>query len=464
MDVDSRRLPYVRLPSSLAMTAPPAPADEAGPDAQPPAAQTTPYARTIRELSDRIVEAQRPIRILDAVKWDDSVRAQFLADKCRKPPAVNAEYYAKRPLGFDPAAKRSEFHEIERDITRRLGQFNPVSRLMRRNCREYQSVVRMLEARGTAEFSLLSQELYGSAGDAFYAGEPTLADLGKTMMETLGNLESLRQLPGPGVSHEAEQTVLDLRARLQPLFAGFGWPMHIEVSDGIIADAAAGSDYIKIRRDGTFTERDVRVLEVHEGWVHVGTTFNGLEQPVCTFLSKGPPSSTITQEGLAVIVEIMSLASHPDRLRRLANRVLAVDMVENGADFLQVFAYFREQGASADDSFTAASRIFRGSLPDAGPFTKDICYNKGFILIYNYLRLAVRRGLLDRIPLLFCGKVVLEDLRTLADLRDEGILNVPRFVPPTFADPSGLVAWLSYSNFLNRLDLSRVEADYANIL
>ena len=29
------------------------------------------YQQTIRSLSDRIVEAQTPIRVLDAIKWDD---------------------------------------------------------------------------------------------------------------------------------------------------------------------------------------------------------------------------------------------------------------------------------------------------------------------------------------------------------------------------------------------------------
>ena len=33
--------------------------------------------RIVRELSQRIVEAQRKIRILDSIKWDDSVKKEF---------------------------------------------------------------------------------------------------------------------------------------------------------------------------------------------------------------------------------------------------------------------------------------------------------------------------------------------------------------------------------------------------
>ena len=80
-------------------------------------------------------------------------------------------------------------------------------------------------------------------------------------------------------------------------------------------------------------------------------------------------------------------------------------------------------------------RIFRGSLPEGcGPFTKDLCYSKGFVLIYNYIRLAVGRGMLRRVPLLFCGKTTLCDIKTIAQLVDEGLVTPPRFVPPQFAD------------------------------
>ena len=134
------------------------------------------YQLMVRALSERIVGAQTPIRVLDAVKWDDSIRSEFLKHKGKQQPKVDRDYYLNRPLAFDAAAKKLEFQNIERDITRHLGQFNPVGQIMRRMCREYRMVVRMLEARGTEDFGLISQELYGAASDAFHAGDPTLAD------------------------------------------------------------------------------------------------------------------------------------------------------------------------------------------------------------------------------------------------------------------------------------------------
>jgi uncharacterized protein (TIGR02421 family) len=240
--------------------------------------------------------------------------------------------------------------------------------------------------------------------------------------------------------------------------------VRVKLSDGIVADSAAGSDYIKIRSDARFTPREVRLLEVHEGWVHLGTTLNGLHQPVCTFLSKGPPSSTITQEGLAVITEIFAYASHPGRVRRLTNRIEGVALAEAGANFLEVFRYFQQQGYEANESYQHSMRIFRGSLPDGcGPFTKDLSYSKGFVLIYNFVRMAVRRGMTRRVPLLFCGKTNLADMKLLDQLIEEGLVAPPRFLPPAFADLHALTAWMCFSNFLNHLALKRVEYDYAGL-
>src|SRR3990167_8348241 len=274
------------------------------------------YQQTIRSLSDRIVEAQTPIRVLDAIKWDDGVRKAFLKDKGKHLPQVDRAYYEGRPLAFDAGAKKLEFQNIERDITRQLGQFNPVGQIMRRMCKEYRMVIRMLEARGTADFGLISQELYGAASDAFHAGDPTLADLGMMLSDYLNNIAGRGDLKDEAKTLDAKTAVNLLQSRLNKVFGEAEGTIRVFESDGILADAAAGADYIKIRSDAMFNERDVRALEVHEGLVHVGTTLNGMNQPICTFLSKGPPSSTVTQEGadrLVILMEVITFASYPTR-------------------------------------------------------------------------------------------------------------------------------------------------------
>ena len=421
------------------------------------------YLETVRELSDRLVEVQRPIRILDAIKWDRQIKADFLAGGARELPRVDAQYYQRaNPLDFDPASKHTELHQLDRDIVRRLGQLNPLTTVMRKLCREFTSVTRLLEARGTSEFGLLSQDLYGSASDVFHAGDPTLADMGTGMEATLINLLRNDSMAEEPKTISAEHAVQMLNERLLSVFPKAG--IRVMLNDQMTADAAAGSDYLKIRSDALFNALDIDVLEVHEGWVHLGTTLNGMAQPYCTFLSKGPPSSTTTQEGLAVLTEILTLRSSPSRLYRLINRVRAVTLAEEGADFIQVFHYLREHNLSEDESYSITVRIFRGSTGDGKPFTKDLAYMRGFVQTYNFLRLAMSEGRLDSLPLLFCGKIILEDLPIYRLLLEDGVITPPVFVPPHFKDLKGLASWMSFSRFISSLSFDQLQADYGALV
>jgi len=71
--------------------------------------------------------------------------------------------------------------------------------------------------------------------------------------------------------------------------------------------------------------------------------------------------------------------------------------------------------------------------------------------------------MLDRIPLLFCGKTILEDMRTLANLVEEGIV-MPQNTCHRSLPTSAVTAWMCFSNFLNHLNLQQIEQGYANIL
>ena len=427
-------------------------------DKPPPSA----YLTEVKTLSDRIVKAQQPIRILDSIKWDDSIKQAFFAGKCRKLPEITPDYYKERALGFDPNDKKQEFHQIERDLARKLGQLNPLSVIMRRICREYQDVATMLEYRGSPVFTNISQELYGSSQDVFHVGDPTIADLGSMMEETLAQLLKLDFLVEEPKTIPAPEAVAILNEKIEAMLPGNG--LMAMISDGIVSDAAAGTDYVKLRADALFNMRDLRVLEVHEIWVHLGTTLNGLAQPYCTFLGKGPPSATVTQEGLAVLMEILTFSSTPNRLMRLINRIRAITLAEEGANFIEIFNFFLDKGLDKEESYTISSRVFRGSLPNAQPFTKDLTYIKGFVLTYNFMRLAVNMGKPDRIPLLFCGKTMIEDMKVLVDLVEEGTVIAPLFLPPQFTDLMGLSAWLSFSRFMNSMNFRQLEQDYANVL
>ena len=415
-----------------------------------------------RELSDRLVALQGPIRILDAVNWDRGVREEFFRHGGEKLPPVDRDYYARRPLGFEPADLRQAFSDLQRDAVRKLGQLNPMSQYMSRMCREYRDVIRMLEARGTSEFHDLSVELFGDSHDAFHAGEPTLAELADMLQQPLGGMLGNDHLPEEPKDMPAEEAMQRLQAQVDASMPEV--PVQIMLSDGIVSDAAAGSDRIKLNQDVLFSQRELDILEVHEAWIHVGTTQNGLAQPWLTCLSKGTPSATVTQEGLAVLTEIVTLKSTPRRLNKLVNRVKATAMAADGASFVDIYRHYLEQGLSEDGAYTMAQRVFRGSTPDGGPFTKDLAYVKGFVLTYNLIRVAIQLGRIDRLPLLLVGKLSIDDFRLITELYDQGVIVAPKFVPPHFRDLRGLATWLSFGRFIGQLSFEQLERDYGSLL
>lgn len=421
------------------------------------------YLQNIRTLSDAIVKAQEPIRILDAIKWSDEIKNDFFKNKFTKQPAVTKEHYANN-IKLDFVEQREIFYSIERKITNTLGQFNTVGQMLKRTCEEYILVLRMLENCGTHEFSEISKLLYGSAGDVFHENDPSIAELGALMAKSLNQIDKSEVIKEDPKTISAEEAVEILSKNLNSHFHDSQNPIRVIISDGIVSDASAGADYIKIRKDAKFNIRDLKLLEVHEGLVHIGTTLNGMAQPICTFLSKGPPSSTITQEGLAVLMEILSLTSFPARLKKLANRIKTIEIAESGGTFLDVFHYLKEEGYDNDTAYVFTARVFRGSLPTLGPFTKDLSYTKGFVSVYNFIQLAVKRGKLDRIPLLFCGKTKLEDIRDIAQLVEEGIILGPKYLPEQIKDLNAISAWMCFANFLQDLSTDKIESDYSYLL
>lgn len=420
------------------------------------------YKERVSRLAQRLVDAQRPIRVLNAIKWDGGVFENFRDSGWRKLPVVSAEDYARIGLGFDPTAKQAEFNAIIRDVDADLGN-DGIATILRHTAEQYIDVVTMLQARGTPRFYELSRKLYGSPKDVFKDGATQVRDVAQQMYQILTGLDD--SVLGAELPRDipAEHAVEVLNARLADYFGER--TVRVMLDDGIVADAAAGSDYIKIRRGALFSERDLKLLEVHEGWVHVATSMNGQAQPVARWLSIGPPRVASTQEGLAALLEVLTLTSHPHRARRLNDRVLAVDKAEDGANFLEVFEWFRTEGYDEETCFWNTQRVFRGGVTAGGaPFTKDIVYTFGIVSTLNFLTSAIAVGRADLIRWLYVGKVALQDLRTIAEHAHEGLVRPPRYVPPMFRDLNGLSIWLGISAFWGKLKNEAVQEHFRSTL
>jgi len=428
----------------------------------PPSGPWRSYKEIVAQLAGRIVEAQRPIRVLQSIRWENGIEEQFLKNRGRELPKVDAAYYASVDLGFDPRSKAEEFEALARDIEGELGESDAIGQIMQTTALEYRDVVRMLAARGTPLFYAYARKLYGSPKDKFPDGKSTVRDLGHVLYGILTKSDESSLGPATDRSLTSAECATELNERFASYFADT--EVRVQADDTILADAAAGNDYVKIRTGALFSQRDIDILEVHEGWVHVATSLNGQQQPVARWLAKGPPRTTSVQEGLAALLEIFTFRAYPRRARRLNDRVLAVDKAEDGASFIEVFEWFRTEGYEEEECFNNTRRIFRGGVVEGGaPFTKDACYCKGIVLNYAFIRSAIQHNRGDLIPFLFVGKVAHEDVPVLARRVADGVIKPPRYLPSMFRDLNGLAIWMAYSTFFSQLGGELVADHYAKL-
>lgn len=420
------------------------------------------YKEHVARLAGRIVEAQRPIRILNAIKWEAPHEERFFKSRFKELPVIGAEAYANVELGFDPRSKAEEFEEIARDVEEVLGPDDDIGRILLSTSLEYRDVVRMLAARGTPLFYAYSRRLYGSTKDVFPDGKTTLRDLGRLLYGIFSRVDAGRLGGSFERVHDAQTAAAILGDRFTRYFTDD--PVRVELDDGILADAAAGSDYVKLRSAARFSDRDLDILEVHEGWVHVATSINGQKQPVAKWLAKGPPRTTTVQEGLAALVELFTYRTYPRRARRLNDRVIAVDKAEDGANFIEVFDWFRTEGYDEQECFDMTKRIFRGGVIEGGgPFTKDACYCRGIVLNFAFIQAAIAQNKAELIPYLFVGKVAHEDVPVLHRHVSDGVVKPPHYLPPMFRDLNALAIWMAFSSFFSRLEANETEKYYERL-
>lgn len=420
------------------------------------------YKEKLKGLSRKIVEAQKPIRILNSIRVPSEWEQEIVKSGYTELPSNAREHYESIDLGFDTVTKALEFKVLKSEITRVLGEDDELGKHLIKICDQYTMVIELLKNRGRPDFYRVSRELYGSPKDCFAQDLNTISQMSRLLYNILTGVGASI----PQVRYEENIPADKVVEALNERFALYFHDHRVvaKLSDGIVADAAAGGDKVKIRQGAMFSTRDIDLYEVHEGWVHVGSTLNGRAQHVCEFLSIGPPKCAATQEGLAVIMEIFTFRSFIQRAKLINDRIICIEKAEDGANLLDVIEYLRTEGYDETDCMAHALRVFRGGVLEGGaPFTKDISYCRGFVENYNFLRSCIRASKPYLIPYMFVGKLHVEDIPMLYAKHLEGLVDAPKFLPPHFRDLNGLAVWMSFSSFFNQVDLKSVQAHYQKI-
>lgn len=417
-------------------------------------ASSIPMTDTRRE---RIIEAcgqlraaESSVRVLRGIDWSRKVRERFFERKARALPEV--EY-----PNFDP----SPVHAGVREARHGFEDDTPISNWIRRAADKIEFAADLLANTGTPAFLELGAQLFGLP-ETPQAGTTAL-ELAQAVEKACDEMSGLDLGAPPPACHMAEGVAQRMRDDGAKVF-GDRAP-EVLVVEELSANALAGPNRIQIRRGACFSDRDVDQLIQHEAFIHVCTSLNGREQSDLSILAASHPGTTRTQEGLAVFAEYISGSLDPDRFRRLADRVLAIQMAIEGADFLEVYRFFLDRDVPAEQSYENTRRVFRGGVLTGGaPFTKDSVYLDGFLRVTNFLRAVVAEGRVDCLLLLFCGKLDIEDIPALAQLNEMGLCRPPLFLPPWAKDRRYLVTYLTYSQFLGNVDLHEHRAHYRSLL
>ena len=234
-----------------------------------------------------------------------------------------------------------------------------------------------------------------------------------------------------------------MQAEFGPFFGDH--TVEIVLDPGLAEKAAAGAERVRLRAATCFSENDVDQLIHHEGFVHAATLLNGRVQPNLRALSLGAPRTTATQEGLATFSELVTTSIDLNRLRRLALRIVAVDMALSGADFLQVFEFFLQAGQTEDESFNSTMRVFRGGDPRGGAvFTKDTVYLRGLLKTHTWLQTALTARKVRFPHYLFSGRLTWGDVEELEPWFESGWIAPPRYSPRWVARQHNLAAYLAF--------------------
>ena len=351
---------------------------------------------------------------------------QFKASKFAREPV-----FRYRPLTVDPERAKRKLYDID---LRRVE--DPVlETLFSEKRRELGQQLTMLECRNTPDFRYASLMLYGSV-------ERSLLDSARDILAKVkkGEAADTEMVDARRVRAAARALVDRYRA------ANADFQVGISLRADIPAGMMVSGHKLLIASDTRMRRHRLEALLQHEVSVHLLTCVNGAAQGLQIFQS-GLAGYEGVQEGLGVFAECAVGGLTAARLRLLAARVLVVDAMIGGADFVRCFRLLRdEHGFAARIAFNIVARVFR-----SGGFAKDAIYLRGFNEVLGHLSSGR-----DLAPFWF-GKIAARHIPVVEELALRGLLRAPRSLPEFLASPEAQARIAAMREIASLSQLIRLE-------
>ncbi len=365
------------------------------------------FIKAARQADQALAQISASFDFLLGVSPINSLEAfdAFEAGQCRKPPE-----FRYRPLPINPDVAKRRLYAIDL----RAVEDPVLEQLFGEKRMELDQQLMMLQRRNTLDFRHISLLQYGFV-------EPELLALAHAVLDAFPPQprHGGEYVDAIGLQVEAERMLARYALRT-PAFAAAETCLRSDTGPGLMVSGHS----LLISTASRVSRARVDPLLQHEISVHVLTYINGSQQGLGIF-GAGLAGYEGLQEGLGVFAEFLVGGLTVARLRLLAARVLVVDAMIDGNDFIACHRLLQgEHGFSSRGAFNIVTRIFR-----SGGLTKDAIYLRGF---QQVLRRVAKGHSLD--PLWY-GKIAEHHVPVVEELEARGMLQPPVATPEFLERP-----------------------------
>ncbi|MEO6638938.1 MAG: flavohemoglobin expression-modulating QEGLA motif protein, partial [Ginsengibacter sp.] len=311
-------------------------------------------------------------------------------------------HFTYRLISLDPEIEKRNLFDIPIENI----EHPTLAFLLRDKRMELEKQLIMLEERGTKKFLHTSQSIYGDIDEELKNAAISLLN-----DEVPNEQTEFSRVNAVDFACAAQAELEKYREQFPQL------DLRVKVKDDVSGLIVSATE-LSIGKDLTISAERVEALIQHEVGTHILTYCNGRVQPV-KLMYAGFAGYEQLQEGIAVLSEFFVGGLNINRLKLLAARVIAVDALIHGADFIETYNMLcNNYGFSNKTSFNISMRVHRG-----GGYTKDAIYLKGLMQVLDF----IKNG--GDITHLYGGKFALEHLPLVEELVHLKILKKP-YLPP----------------------------------
>jgi uncharacterized protein (TIGR02421 family) len=330
---------------------------------------------------------------------------KFIADSEQVMPT-----FRYRPLTVDPDAMKRRLYRL--DFARLEDPL--LERLFTDKRHEIDAQLTMLATRNTPSFRPASMFLYGSVSTKLLEDARRILDL-KRPRTARGETVTASEIAN------AARDLIGSYSRKDAFFDA-----KVEIRDDVTG-LMVSSNRLLVGSSTAMPAARLEALLAHEVSTHLLTFVNGATQGLSIFRS-GLAKYEGIQEGLGVFAEWAVGGLSITRLRLIAARVVAVDAMQRGAEFMETYRLLRQDlGFSIAGAFGIATRVHR-----SGGLAKDAIYLEGFRAIVDHIASG------GPLAPFWLGKIALTDVPAIEELLQRRLVHAPTFLPSYLGRPDSM--------------------------